>query len=76
MVSGSTAIAANDAGVQFIGVEKTERWYGVTCDRVANYARVALQPERKSSYCMGTPRCQRPRWLGKRCSLRGLMAII
>lgn len=41
MGSGSTAIAAMQAGVQFIGVELTDRWFEVACERVARYWREA-----------------------------------
>jgi site-specific DNA-methyltransferase (adenine-specific) len=37
MGSGSTAIAAIDSGVKFIGVEKTEKWFRIACDRVQSY---------------------------------------
>lgn len=37
MGSGSTAIAAIQAGVRFIGVELSERWFEVARDRVAKF---------------------------------------
>lgn len=37
MGSGSTAIAAIQAGVNFIGVELTEQWFDVACARVEKY---------------------------------------
>lgn len=37
MGSGSTAIAAMQAGVRFIGVELSERWFEVACDRTRRY---------------------------------------
>ena len=39
MGSGSTAIAALQAGVQFIGVEMSERWFDVAVERVEKYFR-------------------------------------
>ena len=37
MGSGSTAIAAIDAGVNFIGVELTDQWFDVAVARVQKY---------------------------------------
>ncbi len=37
MGGGSTAIAAIDAGVQFIGVEMSPRWFDVACERIEAY---------------------------------------
>jgi site-specific DNA-methyltransferase (adenine-specific) len=50
MGSGSTAIAAIQAGVNFIGVEMTERWFDVACERVRQYvAATAIPLQQKQS---------------------------